>query len=164
MDSNNKSKTTSKTTEQNKTSEQKKQSSSSSAQPKAAKETFNSYKKFAIGSYAHMLNEPVQPPAADKQNKKSSKSQTKQQQTKKPQFQDVTESDNLSEEQLIDNYYEAIQKKAANKTSEQKFNEKSQEFDKLSNHVNSAANKKWKHSTQPAKQSNFNALIEFSRF
>lgn len=103
-----------------------------------------------------MLNEPVRAPSAtDKQSKKANKSQTsKQQQAKKPQFQDVTESDNLSEEQLIDNYYEAIQKKAATTTSEQKLNENSQEFDKLTNHVNSAANKKWKHSTQPTKQSN----------
>jgi len=144
-----KSKTTSSKTQQNKPTEsQKKQ------QPnKASKETFNGYKKFAIGNYAHMLNEPVQAPTSSetKQSKKSNKSK-QQQANKKPQFQDVTESDNLSEEQLIDNYYEAIQKKAASKTSEQKYNEKSEEFDKLTNHVNSAANKKWKHSTQPAKQ------------
>ena len=139
-----------KATQKKKTpAEQKKQPSSSSAQQKTAKETFSSYKKFAIGSYVHMLNEPVQAPSTrDKQSKRTSKQQ---------QFQDVTESDNLSEEQLIDNYYEAIQKKAANKTSEQKQNGNSQEFDKLTNHVNSAANKKWKHSTQPAKQSNFSA-------
>lgn len=109
--------------------------------PKPQEGSVNSYRKFAIGSYAHLLNEPVQPPKASKANKKSGKAQNKQ-------FEDVPESDHLSEEQVIDTYYNAIQKKT---TKNQKINENS-EFDKIAANVNSAGNKKWRNSTQPAKQ------------
>ena len=98
-----------------------------------------------------MLSEPVQAPEKAAAHKK---------QEKKAQFQDVTESDNLSEEKAIDNYGGALQKKASsgNKAS-QKVNENSQVFEQLANHVNSAANKKWKNSTQPPKQSKHSVWV-----
>lgn len=119
---------------------------------KSPKETTSSHKKFAIGSYAHLLSVPVQPPTTKQNKKKNGKQQQAPSKLSSTQFQDVTESDNLSEEQLIDNYYEAItSKKKDNYKAEQKANANCQEFEKISANVNSAGNKKWKNSTQPTK-------------
>lgn len=99
-------------------------------------------RKFSIGGYAHLLNEPVQPVQESKTSKKSVKSQKKQ-------FEDVAESDNLSEEQIIDKYYDAIEKKT--NTKNQKQNDNSQDFEKIVANVNATGNKKWKN-PQPTKQ------------
>merc|ERR1712127_532175 len=98
------------------------------------------YRNFSIGNYAQMLNEPVQPPK--KSNAKLNKNEI--------------DTDNLSEEQVIDKYYEKVMKKNS-KTWEN--NENSEEFAKISASVNSAGKQKWKNSTQQTKSNGSKHII-----
>lgn len=107
---------------------------------KTLKDTSNYYRNFSIGNYAQMLNEPVQPPK--KSNAKLNKNEI--------------DTDNLSEEQVIDKYYEKVMKK---NSKTMKNNENSEEFAKISASVNSAGKQKWKNSTQQTKSNGSKHII-----
>ncbi len=84
------------------------------------------FKKFAIGSYAHLLNEPVQAPeqkaeASKKTNKNKSKS---------------------------------LEGEVAAESENQKINQSSEDFNKIAANVKSTGQQKWKNSTQQTKTSN----------
>lgn len=114
---------------------------------KPAKEVTKCNRKFAIGGFVHCLNEDVEPPVTAKSSKKGK--------AKKNQNDYRNESDNLSEEQIIDKYYMAVQGKKFNESSSknQKMNDNSADFDKISANVNSTGRQKWKSSTQQTKSS-----------
>jgi hypothetical protein len=132
---------------------------------KISKMEINCHKKFAIGSYVHLLNEPDN----TSERKKS----------------DDEESDGLSEEQVIDDYYKSLhpnkplknkskqenkQQQATvsmnsntteskNTNNKQQKSQKNQEnkqltsepvdLDKIASKVNSTGKLKWKNSTKP---------------
>ncbi|CAF0894321.1 unnamed protein product [Brachionus calyciflorus] len=80
----------------------------------------NCYKKFAIGSYVHLLNENVQKPERDLEN--------------------------MSEEQIIDDYYQTIQKQ---KTSDQKLSSEPVNINKIADNLKATGTAKWKNSSKP---------------
>lgn len=94
-----------------------------------------------------MLNEPVKAPETNKSNKNK----------KNKNSSDIADSENVSEEQLIDTYYEALQVK--NKGSKvQMNNENSEDFAKIAANVKSTGQQKWKNSTQSTKSSKYKYL------
>ena len=104
-------------------------------------------RKFAIGGFVHCLNENVELPITTTSIKKGKEKNNKKDYK--------NESDNLSEEQIIDKYYMAVQDKKSNEilSMNQKMNENSVDFDKISANVNSTGRQKWKGSTQQTKTS-----------
>ena len=134
---------------------------------KSSKLEIKCHKKFAIGSYVHLLNEPDE--------------------RKRSNVQEDEESDGLSEEQVIDDYYKSLQhnKPLKNKskqennqqqpiasssknntsTESKNTNKKQQQqqqqitsepvdLDKIASKVNSSGKLKWKNSTKPTTTSN----------
>ena len=132
---------------------------------KSSKLEIKCHKKFAIGSYVHLLNEPDE--------------------RKRSNVQEDEESDGLSEEQVIDDYYKSLQhnKPLKNKskqennqqqpiasssknntsTESKNTNKKQQkqqitsepvDLDKIASKVNSSGKLKWKNSTKPTTTSN----------
>ncbi len=98
------------------------------------KEVTNCYKKFAIGNYAHLLNEPV-----DKEidNQKTNEKNQQKKETKRS---------------IKQSNYEKTLKNNNNNIA---INENSADFERIASNVNSTANKKWKNSTQQTKTSYF---------
>jgi len=125
------------------------------------KEVANCYKKFAVGSFVHMLNEPVTNDKANKNNKSGN------------------ESEDLSEEQLIDDYYHSLQldsnvntnkknqknqnKKQDNNTNTgvKKTNLTNEAVSKIASSVIASGQQKWKNSNKPANTSNGPKHIRF---
>lgn len=108
-----------------------------------SKKILQTYKKFAIGNYVHMLNEQNDP--------------------KRDATDSDSESDDVSEEQIIDNYYQSIQKSKNDKKSEPKQQQTTQttrpktentntDLDKIANGINTSGKNKWKNSTKPITQ------------
>lgn len=112
---------------------------------KPVKEVTKCNRKFAIGGFVHCLNENVELPITTTSIKKGKEKNNKKDYK--------NESDNLSEEQIIDKYYMAVQDKKSNEilSMNQKMNENSVDFDKISANVNSTGRQKWKGSTQQTK-------------
>ena len=124
---------------------------------KSTKEISNCYRKFAIGSYAHLLNDTTGAPApvvpAETIHKGDKKKTNNQKKCHEEKYENGEE---LSEEQLIDSYYQSLQDKQplTQKTNKnQAINEQSADFDKIASNVNSTGRQKWKNSTQPTKTS-----------
>lgn len=113
---------------------------------KPIKEVTKCNRKFAIGGFVHCLNEEVEIPNISTSIKKSKETKCKKDYK--------SESDNLSEEQIIDKYYMAVQDKTHNEmniNNQSKMNENSVDFDKISAKINSTGRQKWKGSTQQTK-------------
>lgn len=101
---------------------------------KQEKQAVGCYKKFSIGSYAHLLNEEVQQP----------------------------ETDSISGEQIIDKYYDTLKNnnsksnvknnKNSNVNKQQETKLTSGDVDKISANINSSGKAKWKNSTAEPKQ------------
>ena len=140
---------------------------------KSIKQEIKCHKKFSIGSYVHMLNEPVEPERDTK--KKTGVSDKKK----------ITEedSDDLSEEQIIDDYYQSLQhknnqlksktenknKKEPQQQQQQQSSNKqtisgSTDLDKIAAKINSTGQQKWKNSTMPAKSCTKIELFFFLNF
>jgi hypothetical protein len=126
------------------------------------KQEIKCHKKFSIGSYAHMLNEPVEPPVKDI-NATAAYSNHKE---------SLYESDDLSEEQIIDDYYQNLQQKnphiklksksnaaptkpLSETQNKQIISETNVVLDKIAAKINSTGQQKWKNSTMPTKTSMF---------
>lgn len=132
---------------------------------KSSKLEIKCHKKFAIGSYVHLLNEPDE--------------------RKRSNVQEDEESDGLSEEQVIDDYYKSLQhnkplknkskqennqqqpiasssknntstesKNTNKKQQQQQITSEPVDLDKIASKVNSSGKLKWKNSTKPTTTSN----------
>lgn len=84
-----------------------------SKKEKQSKEVVNCHKKFAIGSYVHLLNENVNEPERD--------------------------NDSLSEEQIIDDYYQTLQKTNAIPAKTNGKNKESQKAKKSNSETTTAS-------------------------
>lgn len=109
------------------------------------KDVSNYYRNFSVGSYAQMLNEPVQSP----------KYITKKSNGEAKKIEQI-DTDNLSEEQVIDRYFEKVVKKNSKAV---KSNQNSEEFAKISAGVNQHGKQKWKNSTQQTKSNGSKHII-----
>jgi len=122
---------------------------------KSIKQEIKCHKKFSIGSYVHMLNEPVEP-------ERDTKKKTVISNKKKYLEED---SDGLSEEQIIDDYYQSLKHKDQLKLKNENKNKKetqqqqsnkqiiseNTDLDKIAAKINSSGQQKWKNSTMPAR-------------
>lgn len=91
------------------------------------------YKKFAVGSYAHMLNEQPTEPKTTNQKKATSQPKPKE----------------VHDEEARANYYQQQQEKKSNE------NDDNADFDRIASNVNTAGRQKWKNSTKQTQSSIF---------
>jgi len=87
------------------------------------------YKKFAVGSYAHLLNEPVEEQQHTVSNNKKATSHVK----------NHHEEEEVNEDEVRSDYY--FQKQSKYETDEVDFN-------RIASNVNSTGRQKWKNSTK----------------
>jgi hypothetical protein len=158
------------------TASSKPQKSNTNVSKPSYKQEIKCHKKFSIGSYAHMLNEPVEPPVKDNNVTKAA---TAYAFNKESLYSDLNESDDLSEEQVIDDYYQTLKHKNPNIKLKSKTTAPSAatstnaiaqsnkqgvsgttELDKIAAKINSTGQQKWKNSTMPTKSSMYLDLIE----
>ena len=111
-------------------------------QKQASKPTVSCYKKFAVGNYAHLLNEE---PAADYST------QPKKQSTNKPK-----NNKEVSAEEVRADHY---QYNNGNKKSSYD-NDENPDFERIASNVNSHGRQKWKNSTKQTQQSKFNSIYK----
>lgn len=137
----------SKSLESNKSkSENNKNKQSNASNKQTTKNKTNCYKKFAVGSLLNMLKEEE----ANKLNNQNSKPEN---------VDNEEDSDDLSEEQIIDDYYQSIQQKKNTKVTKKidqtKENDKKQyinesvNLDKIASNINTNGKAKWKNNVKP---------------
>lgn len=126
---------TTKQTTQTTTDKSKLNTSTSPNKPtsntKSAKNMTNCYKKFAIGSYAHLLNDAPESCQTNEVTKNASNNKK----TADVPLIDIDETDN---------------KKQSNKSTLNK-NQQSTDLEKIASNINTTGRQKWKNSTQPTK-------------
>ena len=130
----------------------KKANATTTAQTKSLSQEIKCHKKFSVGNYVHMLNEPVEPPVKDN---------TTIEKKAHLYFHDDDEEINNED------YYHSLRPKSANgkpaavgsnDTKKQTINEIT-DLDRIAAKINSTGQQKWKNSFVPAKSSRFLDLI-----
>jgi len=122
-----------------------------SSQAKSLNQEIKCHKKFSIGSYVHLLNEPVEPPVKDNTKAVNSSGQnSKHTLYGSDEEEDYVEAyqvkSNTQQKDIIDTNTSKKSVSSSTATSANLV-----DLDKIAAKINSTGQQKWKNSTMPAK-------------